>query len=95
LSIQTLNRSFTMRITLAALLTLTLAACATTPEPAPAPAAKPVTAKPAEAPKPAPQCFNGDTGAFVPVGTKAEVSGVKVECKASSDGKNAVWQGNK
>lgn len=85
-----------MRMTFAALLTLTLAACATTPEPAPvakpAPAA---AAKPAEAPKPAPQCYNGDSSAFVPVGTKAEVSGVKVECKLAGDGKSAVWQGAK
>ncbi|MCX9156294.1 hypothetical protein OPU71_09195 [Niveibacterium sp. 24ML] len=87
-----------MRITFAALLTLTLAACATTPEPAPAakPAPAPApAAKPAEAPKPAPQCYNGDTSAFVAVGTKAEVAGVKVECKLAGDGKSAVWQGAK
>jgi len=84
-----------MRFTLAALLTLTLAACATTPEPAPAPAPAPAAAKPAEAPKPAPQCFNGDTGTFMAIGTKAEVAGVKVECKASGDGKGAVWHGMK
>ena len=81
-----------MRITVAALLTLALAACATTPEPAPAPVA---AAKPAEAAKSAPQCYNGDTSSFMPVGSTAEVSGVKVECKVSGDGKSAAWQGAK
>ena len=63
---------------------LGLTACATqTPAPAPAAAA------------PAPQCWNGDAGAFVAVGTQAEISGVKVTCEKTADGKNAQWMGKK
>ena len=71
---------------------LGLSACATqTPTPAPAapaaPAAKPAT--------PAPQCWNGDAGAFMDVGTQAEISGIKVTCEKTVDGKNAQWMGKK
>jgi len=67
---------------------LGLTACAgQTPAPA-APA--PVAA----APK-APQCWNGDAGAFMDVGAKASISGVAVVCEKTSDGKNAQWMGAK
>ena len=64
---------------------LGLSACASqTPAPAvSAPAA------------PAPQCWNGDAGAFMAVGTQAEISGVKVTCEKTADGKNAQWMGKK
>lgn len=71
---------------------LGLSACATqTPAPAPAAAAPaaPVVAAPA------PQCWNGDAGAFMAVGTQAEISGVKVTCEKTADGKNAQWMGKK
>ncbi|MCX8018200.1 MAG: hypothetical protein N2690_09920 [Rhodocyclaceae bacterium] len=77
-----------------------LSACASQ-EKAPAPAAAPATAAPAPAaaaPAPAqkaPQCWNGDLGAFQDIGTKATISGVKVECKATADGKAAQWIGTK
>ena len=83
-----------MRSTLLAIAaTLTFTACAsqtTAPAaatPAPAPAA-------AAAPK-APQCYNGDAGAFVDVGTKASISGVAVTCEKTADGKSAQWMGKK
>ena len=60
---------------------------AATPAPAPATAAK------TEAP--APQCWNGDAGSFMAVGTQAEISGVKVTCEKTADGKNAQWMGKK
>ncbi|MCK6413472.1 MAG: hypothetical protein L6Q55_13780 [Azonexus sp.] len=41
----------------------------------------------------APQCWNGDLGAFQAVGTQATISGVTVSCKTTSDGKNAQWMG--
>lgn len=55
---------------------------------------KPAEAKPAEAKK-APQCWSSDHNKFFDIGEKAEISGVKVECKATSDGKNAQWMGSK
>ena len=72
-----------------------LSACATqTPTPAPAAAAPaaPVAAKPDA---PAPQCWNGDAGQFMAVGTQAEISGVKVSCEKTADGKNAQWMGKR
>ncbi|MDO6385534.1 MULTISPECIES: hypothetical protein [unclassified Uliginosibacterium] len=81
-----------MRTILVASLFLLTAACASSPETKPvaatAPAA-PVVAAPA-APK-APECYNGDLGSFQAVGTVATVSGVKVQCKLTSDGKGASW----
>lgn len=70
-----------------------LAGCATTKTPEPAkpvaaPAAAPVAAK-------APQCWSGDHGKFMDVGTKTTISDVAVECMATSDGKNAQWMGVK
>ena len=74
---------------------LGLSACASqTPAPAAVtPAAAPAAV--AAAPAPAPQCWNGDTGAFMAVGTQAEISGVKVSCEKTADGKNAQWMGKK
>ena len=72
---------------------LGLSACASQ---APAPA-KPAAAAPspvAAAPK-APQCWNGDAGAFMDVGAKTSISGVAVVCEKTSDGKNAQWMGAK
>lgn len=68
-----------------------LSACATQ-ETAPAPAPAPAKVE-AAAVKKAPQCWNGDVGAFQDVGTKAQISGVAVECKLTLDGKNAQWAG--
>lgn len=83
---------------IAAALALTLTACATqTTPPAAAPAPAAAAAAPA-APAPAvkvPQCYNGDAGKFEPVGTMAAISGVKVVCEKTSDGKNAQWMGVK
>lgn len=44
---------------------------------------------------PAPQCWNGDAGSFMAVGTQAEISGGrKVTCEKTADvGKNAQWMG--
>jgi hypothetical protein len=65
-----------------------LSACASqTPAPVPA------KAEATPAAKKAPQCWNGDAGAFQDVGTKTTVSGVAVECKPTSDGKAAQWMG--
>ena len=75
----------------AAAVALTLTACATQ-SPAPAPAA---AAAPAPAAKAAPQCYNGDSGKFEPVGTMTSISGVKVTCEKTTDGKNAQWMGAK
>ena len=61
----------------AAAVALTLTACATQ-SPAPAPAA---ATAPAPAAKAAPQCYNGDSGKFEPVGTMTSISGVKVTCE--------------
>jgi hypothetical protein len=67
-----------------------LAGCATTQTAEPAkPAAAPVAAAKA------PQCWSGDHGKFMDVGTKTTISGVAVECLATSDGKNAQWMGVK
>lgn len=82
---------------IAAALALTLTACATQTTPpaaAPAPAAAAAPAAPAPAVK-VPQCYNGDAGKFEPVGTMAAISGVKVVCEKTSDGKNAQWMGVK
>jgi hypothetical protein len=74
-----------------------LAGCAATgtkapeaakPAAAPAVAAAPVAVK-------APQCWSGDQGKFLDVGTKTTISGVAVECLATTDGKNAQWMGVK
>lgn len=87
-----------MRILSLAVLPLFVAACASTQPPAAAPAPvaapAPAAAAPAEA-KPAPQCWNGDAGQFVAVGTKAAIAGVNVECKLTADGKSAQWMGVK
>jgi len=80
---------------LAATIVLTLTACATQTTPpvaAPAPAAAANVSAPA--PK-APECYNGDSGKFEPVGTMAAISGVKVVCEKTSDGKGAQWMGVK
>ena len=50
--------------------------------------------KSAPAPK-APQCYNGDSGKFEAIGTVTAISGVKVVCEKTSDGKNAQWMGVK
>ena len=42
-----------------------------------------------------PQCYNGDAGKFVDVGTVANISGVNVTCEKTSDGKGAQWMGKK
>ena len=84
---------------IAAAFALTLTACATQTTPpvaAPAPAAS-APAAPAAAPKAskAPECYNGDAGKFEAVGTVSSISGVKVVCEKTSDGKNAQWMGVK
>ena len=72
---------------------LGLSACAgQTPAPA---ASTPAAASASKAAAPAPQCWNGDAGAFMAVGAQAEISGVKVTCEKTSDGKNAQWMGKK
>jgi hypothetical protein len=43
----------------------------------------------------APQCWNGDLGKFQEIGTRAQLSGVAVECKLTSDGKAAQWMSTK
>lgn len=76
---------------------LALSACATQ-EAAPAKpgAAAPAPAAVAAAPAAkAPQCWNGDTGAFMDLGAHATISGVEVVCQKTSDGKNAQWMGAK
>ena len=54
---------------------------------APAPAAAAATKTP--------QCWNGDAGKFMDVGTKTAISVVNVVCEKTSDGKNAQWMGAK
>lgn len=77
---------------IAAALALTLSACATQSTP---PAAVPVAAAaPAPAAK-APECYNGDSGKFEVLGTVAAISGIKVVCEKTSDGKSASWVGVK
>ena len=76
---------------------LALSACATQ-EAAPAKpaAAAPAPAAVAAAPAAkAPQCWNGDTGAFMDLGAHATISCVEVVCQKTSDGKNAQWMGAK
>lgn len=70
---------------LALVLTLALAACAAQPTPPTSSAA----------PAKAPQCWNGDSGQFMAVGSQARISGVEVSCEHTSDGKNAQWMGKK
>ena len=56
------------------------------------------TAAPAAAPAPAtkaPQCYSGDHGKFMDIGTKTSISGVDVVCQATADGKGAQWTGVK
>lgn len=83
-----------MRSLIAIASVVLLSACASQ-APAPAPAPAKAEAAPASAPaaKQAPQCWNGDAGAFQNVGTKANISGVAVECKPTADGKSAQWMG--
>ena len=83
-----------MRSTLLAIAaTLTFTACASqTPAPE---AAKPAPAPAAAAAPKASQCYNGDAGMFVDVGTKASISGVAVTCEKTADGKGAQWMGKK
>ena len=75
-----------MRILTTLGLVVTLAACAS---PAPTPAAPAASAEK----KAAPQCWSGDHSKFFDAGTKTAISGVNVECKATSDGKAAQWVG--
>lgn len=70
---------------------LGLSACASQ---APAPA-KPAAAPASAATPKAPQCWNGDTGAFTEIGAAARISGVEVICEKTSDGKNAQWMSKK
>lgn len=74
------------QLLLASAVVFVLSACASQSTPPAKPAAAPAAAK-------APQCWNGDLGAFQAVGTKATISGVAVSCKATSDGKSAQWMG--
>lgn len=72
---------------------LGLSACASQ---APAPAQPAVSVTPAAtAASKAPQCWNGDAGAFMAVGTKAAISGVTVVCEKTTDGKHAQWMAAK
>lgn len=72
---------------------LGLTACASqAPTPAPATPAPAAAAAPAAK---APQCWNGDAGQFMAVGSKTTISGVAVVCEKTSDGKNAQWMGAK
>lgn len=75
---------------LAALSALVLLSACATQTAAPA---KPAAAPAAAAAAKAPQCWNGDVGAFQDIGTKATIAGVAVECKPSADGKAAQWLG--
>jgi hypothetical protein len=78
---------------IAAAIAMTLTACATESTP-PATAPAPVAATHVPAPT-APECYNGDSGKFEALGTVASISGVKVVCEKTSDGKNASWVGVK
>lgn len=71
---------------------LGLSACAG--QPAPAAPATPAASPAAAAPKVA-QCWNGDAGQFMDVGSQASIAGVAVSCEKTSDGKNAQWMGKK
>lgn len=55
----------------------------------------PVPARPAAATPKAPQCWNGDAGAFAEIGVATKISGVEVVCEKTSDGKNAQWMSRK
>ncbi|MCG2576575.1 hypothetical protein LZ012_06145 [Dechloromonas sp. XY25] len=71
---------------------LGLTACASQ---APTPT-QPAAPAPAAASEPkAPQCWNGDAGKFMAVGTQTAISGVAVVCEKTGDGKNAQWMGAK
>jgi hypothetical protein len=90
-----LQEIFMRSLLIAAAVALTLTACATqSPSPAPAPAPAAAAAAPAPAPK-APECYNGDSGKFEAIATVTTISGVKVVCEKTSDGKNAQWMGAK
>ncbi len=79
-------------LTIIALLVASASAYAQTP---PSPATAPTATAPASAEaKPAPQCWHADESKFFDVGTKTSISGVNVECKATSDGKAAQWVGS-
>lgn len=77
-----------MRSLLAIAAVVLLSACASQ---TPAPAVAKTEAAPVA--KKAPQCWNGDVGAFQDAGIKTTISGVAVECKPASDGKTAQWHG--
>lgn len=79
---------------LAGAFALSLAACATQTTPPAATPAPAAAAAPAPAVK-APECWNGDAGKFEALGSMAVISGVKVVCEKTSDGKNASWVGAK
>ena len=70
---------------------LGLTACATQNTPP----AQPTPAATAPAAPKAPQCWNGDAGQPMAVGSQAEISGVKVMCEKTTDGKSAQWMGTK
>lgn len=55
----------------------------------------PQATAPATAAAKMPQCYNGDAGKFVDVGTAANISGVNVTCEKTADGKGAQWMGKK
>ncbi|NTV69305.1 MAG: hypothetical protein HGA71_04065 [Azonexaceae bacterium] len=76
---------------IAAAVALSLTACATQSTP---PVAAPAPTAMAPAPK-APECYNGDSGKFEAIASVATISGVKVVCEKTSDGKNAQWMGIK
>jgi len=78
---------------IAAAIAMTLTACATESTP-PVAAPAPVAAAPAPV-QTAPECYNGDSGKFETLGTVASISGIKVVCEKTSDGKNASWVGVK
>ena len=80
-----------MRILTTLGLIATLTACSST-QPQPTPAPTPTAPASAEH-KAAPQCWSGDHSKFFDAGTKTAISGVNVECKATSDGKAASWVG--
>lgn len=49
----------------------------------------------APAAKPGRQCHSGDHGRFFSVDEKANIAGVAVTCKVTSDGKAGQWMGSK
>lgn len=85
-----------MRTTLLAISAmLALSACASQTSAPTAPAAATPSSAPAAAAPKAPQCYNGDSGKFVDLGTNASISGVTVVCEKTADGKSAQWMGKK